>query len=74
MAGPAGCRARADEAVLATLQRNVGSLKLRLDVCCERPRGVQGPSCWEPNRCMKEDECAAVSVKPGFLDDFKPFL
>lgn len=26
-----------------------------------------------PQRCMKEDECAAVSVQPGFLDDFKPF-
>lgn len=39
MTGGAVCRARADEAVLATLQRNVGSLRLRLDVCCERPQG-----------------------------------
>lgn len=37
--GGRGCRARADEALLAVLQRNVGSLRLRRDVCCERPRG-----------------------------------
>lgn len=36
--------------------------------------GVRGPSCLKPQRCMKEDECAAVSVKPGFLYEFKPFL
>lgn len=46
VAGRAGCRARADEAVLAVLQRNVGSLRLRLDVCCERPRGSRDRAVW----------------------------
>lgn len=44
-AGPVTGRARADEAVLATLQRNVGSLRSRPTVCCERPGGVPGLSC-----------------------------
>lgn len=37
--GLAECWTHADGAVLATWQRNVSLLSLRLDVCCERPQG-----------------------------------
>lgn len=53
VSGRAGCLARADEAVLATLQRNVGSLRLRLDVCCERPQGSRDRAVWSHKGAWK---------------------
>lgn len=51
--GLAGSRARADEAFLATLQRNVGSLRRQRAVCCERPPGSRDWALWSHKGAWK---------------------